>query len=335
MSTSGETHSVFPETTLYLSVKGCCCHSLCMLGIVLTMLRTILIIGVVLSLTLSGCRTDAGGQSDDIQIVVTTTVLGDVVANVAGPDASVVILMPTGADPHDYQASARQVAALNQADIVFVNGLGLEAALEDVLESAAADGASILEVAPLLEPLPFGDGDSHDPHVWMDPARMAKAATIIAQSLTSLDDSVDWKSRADAYGTRLDATDKEIERILAAIPERDRKLVTNHDSLAYLADRYDFVVVGTVVPGGSTLGDPSSGELAQLVRVIEEEDVQALFGETTQPSALADALAAEVGGEIEVIELYTGSLGAPGSGADTLIGMLLTNARRIAEGLVG
>jgi zinc/manganese transport system substrate-binding protein len=164
---------------------------------------------------------------------------------------------------------------------------------------------------------------------------MAKAATIIAQSLTSLDDSVDWESRADAYGIRLDATDKEIEGILAAIPERDRKLVTNHDSLAYLADRYDFVVVGTVVPGGSTLGDPSSEELAQLVRVIEEEDVQALFVETTQTSALADALAAEVGSEIEVIELYTGSLGAPGSGADTLIGMLLTNARRIAEGLGG
>jgi zinc/manganese transport system substrate-binding protein len=250
------------------------------------MLRTRLIIGRLLSLTLSACGTDAGGRSDDIQIVVSTTVLGDVVANVTGPDASVVILMPTGADPHDYQASARQVAALNQADIVFVNGLGLEAALDDVLESAAADGANILEVAPLLEPLPFGDGDSDDPHVWMDPTRMAKAATIIAQSLTSLDDSVDWKSRADAYGTRLDATDKEIEGILAAIPERDRKLVTNHDSLAYLADRYDFVVVGTVVPGGSTLGDPSSEELAQLVRASPRRSEARSRSSTSTPGRL-------------------------------------------------
>lgn len=284
-------------------------------------------------MALSACGTDADGQSDDLRIVVTTNILGDVVSNVVGTDASVEVLMPTGADPHDYQASARQVAALNQADIVFVNGLGLEAALIDVLDSAAADGANILVVAPLLDPLPFGDTESDDPHVWMDPARMAKAAMLIAESLAPLDSSVDWRARANAYGSQLEKTGQEIEEILAGVPERDRLLVTNHDSLGYLADRYDFVVIGTVVPGGSTLGDPSSEELAQLVRVIEDEEVHALFVETTQPSALAEALAAEVGDEIEVIELYTGSLGAPGSGADTLIGMLLTNARRILEGL--
>ena len=269
--------------------------------------------------------------------MVTTTILGDVVTNIVGADASVEILMPTGAEPHDYQASARQVAALSKADIVFVNGLGLEAALIDVLESAAADGANIFEVGPLLDPLPFGDNgsgaESDDPHVWMDPIRMAEAAFIIAKALGSLDANVDWQARASAYGALLEGTNQEIEKILAGVAARDRLLVTNHDSLGYLADRYGFVVVGTVVPGGSTLGNPSSEELAHLVRVIEQQDVRALFVETTQPSALAEALAAEVGGEVEVIELYTGSLGAPGSGADTLIGMLLTNARRIAEGL--
>jgi zinc/manganese transport system substrate-binding protein len=92
-------------------------------------------------------------------------------------------------------------------------------------------------------------------------------------------------------------------------------------------------VIGTVVPGGATLAEPSSAELAALVEEIEAEGVRAIFAETTEPSVLADAIAAETGGTVEVVELYTGSLGEPGSGADTLIGMLITNARRIAEAL--
>jgi zinc/manganese transport system substrate-binding protein len=113
----------------------------------------------------------------------------------------------------------------------------------------------------------------------------------------------------------------------------NRLLVTNHDALGYFADRYDFEIVGVVIPGGSTLADPSSAELAALVETLLETDVPAIFAETSSPAQLAETVAAEAGNDVEVVELHTGSLGEPGSGADTLIGMLRTNATRIRDAL--
>ena len=110
-------------------------------------------------------------------------------------------------------------------------------------------------------------------------------------------------------------------------------MVTNHEAFGYFADRYGFEIIGVVIPGGSTLAEPSSAELADLVEVMEQSGTGAIFAETTQPTTLAEAVAAELGGEVEVVELFTESLGGPGSGADTLQEMLVTNAGRISEAL--
>jgi zinc/manganese transport system substrate-binding protein len=298
---------------------------------------------VVLAFVGGACGND-DATGDATVIVATTTILGDVAAQIVGDDATVQVLIPIGADPHDYQPSSQDVAAIQRADLVVANGLGLEDGLSDVLESAAADGARVLEIAPRLDPLPFGEHSGHDdeaahdegdgdPHVWFDPLRMADAARLIAAELSAVDSSIDWDAGAEVYGAALRAADTEIAEILSVIPASGRKLATNHDALGYFAARYGFEVIGTVVPGGATLAEPSSAELAALVAEIEAEGVRAIFAETTEPSALADAIAAEIGGTVEVVELYTGSLGEPGSGADSLIGLLLTNARRIADAL--
>lgn len=294
-------------------------------------MRTILIIGATSLLLLTACGNDEVEAVSGPSVVVTTTIIGDVVRNVVGADATIEVLVPTGADPHDYQASSRQVAGINRADLVVANGLGLEEALVDVLQAAKKDGANILEIAPLLDPIPLGN--SLDPHVWLDPKRMADAARLIAEEMTRVDASIDWSSRAEAYAIELDITHREIESILEAVHGDSRNLVTDHDALGYFAAVYGFEVVGTVIPGGSTLGAPSSDELAKLVRLIEMEGVVAIFAGTTESSAVASAVAAEVGHEVVVVELYTGSLGEPGSGADTLVRMMLTNAELIAEAL--
>lgn len=299
-------------------------------------LRKALTAGLALSMLLGACSDD--GAPEGRTVVATTTILGDVAANVVDGDAEVVVLAPLGADPHDFQPSSAQVATINEADLVVANGLGLEEGLEDVLDGAAADGVNIIELAPQLDPLPFGSGDdsdSQDPHVWLDPLRMGEAATLIAAELTRIDASVDWSARADAYATELAALDREIEATLAAIPEGGRLLVTNHDSLGYFAARYGFDVIGTVIPAGTTLADPSSEALADLVSIMEKKGVSAIFAETTLPAVLAEAVAAELGSDVEVVSLYTGSLGEAGSGAETLIAMLRTNAERIAEALGG
>ena len=129
-------------------------------------------------------------------------------------------------------------------------------------------------------------------------------------------DSVDWTARGNVYADALTTADEDIQATLEVVPPANRKLVTNHDALGYFASRYGFEVVGVVIPGGSTLAEPSSAELTELVAVVEQEQVQAIFAETTNPEVLADAVAAEAGGEVIVVELFTGSLGEPGSGAD-------------------
>jgi len=295
------------------------------------MLRMILIIGAMSLLVLTACGDDELATDHGLTVVVTTTVIGDLVRNVVGPDVTVEVLVPIGADPHDYQASSRQVAQINRASLVVANGLGLEEALIDVLHAAERDGANVLEIAPLLEPIPVGSG--FDPHVWLDPGRMAQAARVVAEEMVRVDASIDWSSRAAAYAIELDITRREVESILHAVPQDSKKLVANHDSLGYFAAVYGFEIVGTVIPGGSTLGAPSSSDLANLVGVIEEEGIRAIFAETTEPSVIAASVAAEVSHQVEVVDLYTGSLGEPGSGADTLIGMLLANAEMIARAL--
>jgi zinc/manganese transport system substrate-binding protein len=336
-------------------------------------------LGLTLALAVAACgpAADESLTQPEFTVVATTTILGDVVSNIVGDEAEVVVLMPIGADPHDFRASSAQVASINRADLVVANGLSLEEGLEDVLEAAVGDGIRVIEVGPLVDPIPFamadhddehsedhadeehadehGDedhadeehadeehaGDEHhdhgseDPHVWLDPLRMAEAARLIADELAEIAPDTDWAAGATEYANTLQAADARIVEMLSTIPSEARRLVTNHGSLGYFADRYGFSIVGTVVPGGTSIGDPSSEELASLVEVMEREGVRVIFADTSLPTELADAVAAELGEAVSVIELYTGSLGEPGSGAESLVGMLETNADRIADALGG
>ena len=305
---------------------------------------TVMVIAGLLPAALTGCSSDDPAEGP-VSVVATTTILGDLVRNVVGDNAEVEVLVPVGANPHDFQASAQQVAAIQRADLVVANGLGLEAGLHDVLEAATGDGVRVWEVAPDVEPRPFVEvvdaeedhedyesGDL-DPHFWLDPLRVALAADLLAAELAEAAPGVDWPARADVYAAELDSLDiRSVER-LAVVAPADRKLVTNHLSLGYFSDRYGFEMIGTVIPGGESLANPSSAELASLVEVIESEQVRAIFTETIEPDTLAQAVAAEVGYEVKVVELYTGSLGEPGSAADTLVKMLTANVERIAKAL--
>lgn len=288
---------------------------------------------IVLALLVAACGNDGAGQP---RIVVTTNILGDLVANVVGDGATVEVLIPAGADPHEFQPSSAQVAAMARADLVVANGLGLEEALAGVLESVAADGVAVFEVAPLLDPIEVVEGDDHslDPHVWMDPLRMADAAGLVAGELSRIDPEVGWEERALAYAERLRAVHVEIEGILEAVPPDRRVLVTNHATMGYFADRYGWDVLATVIPGGSSTGAPSSGDSAELVRLIRSRDLPAIFVDATRNDDVARTVAAEVGG-VDVVTLHTESLTGPGGPAPTLVDLLRHNAREIARAASG
>ena len=296
---------------------------------------------LVLVFSTAACNEKAE-QPQGLKVVATTNILGDVVRNIVAEDGSVEVLIPIGADPHDFQPSARQIATVATADLVIANGLGLEEGLLDVLESAVSDGVNVIFLGELLDPLPFNDSGSHDhesddhesdPHIWMDPDRMAIAAQIIGESLLSLEPSVNWLSRSQAYAEALREADSQIRSLLSRVPEAQRKLVTNHDSLGYFSASYGFEVIGVVIPKGTTLAEPSSSRLADLIDDIRQENISAIFVETTESDNLARSIAEETATPVQIVEIYTGSLGGSGSGAETLIEMLITNARLIAEAL--
>lgn len=288
-------------------------------------------------------------------IVVTTNVLGDVVGEVVGDAADVVTVMPVGADPHDFQASAEEVDTLMNADALIVNGAAFEEGLLDVIENAVDDGIPTFEAISVVETIEFGEGehadddehadedgehDDHDhagadPHFFTDPMRMIAAVDGIVgflQDELEFVDTAALQESADAYVAELRSLDADVAGLVDTIPDERRVLVTNHDVFGYFADRYGFEVVGVVVPGGSTTESVSAGDLAELAEVVVTEAVPAIFTDNSASDELAATLADEVG-DIAVVTLYTGSLGEADSDGATYLGMVRSNAERISAAL--
>ena len=328
------------------------------------------------ALVLSGCvdlsgETDlaappAGSPSPALSIVVSTTVLGGVVSDIArcaeGDDQAVTVVMPVGVDPHDFQPSSAHVASMVAADLVIVNGLGLEEGLLPALDSIGSDGARVLEIGELIDPLPFGaeaeehsedehhddhadedhsesgaEEDDHahgayDPHFWMDMDRMAAAARLIGEEVETFG-AEGYSACGEEVAASIEGAEQELLDTLAGVPDARRILVTDHDALSYFAESFGFRVIGVVIPGGSTLGEPNSQELAALVSVIQDQDVPAIFGDATLSNEILEILAAEAGRDVQVVSLFIGSLGGPDSGATSYEEMMMTNADRIAQAL--
>ena len=181
------------------------------------------------------------------------------------------------------------------------------------------------------------EGHGHggdDPHVWFDPHRVSGALPRLARTLTA-DGGLD-AAAVDAclssYQAELEAADAEIAAEVAQLPAESRKLVTNHEALGYFADRYGFEVIGTVIPTPASMAQTNPAQLEELAEIIEHEGIKALFAEALHTLDDVEALAARVG-DVEVVTLYTGSLGPPGSGAETYVGFLRTNTALIVDAL--
>ena len=331
------------------------------------MRRSLLVTVAAATLVLSACgsadssapQPAATPAASAVNVVATTTMLGDVVGQILScAGGTVTVLMPAGTDPHDFSASSDQVAAMVTANLVVANGLGLEAGLTDAFENAAADGAKVFEVGPLVDPIEFGagaheegheeegpeeegheeEGHEHgslDPHFWFDMNRMALAAELIGAELAESTGDGAYATCATTTAANIRTAEAGVRTALESVPADQRILVTDHEALGYLADNYGYEIAGTVIPSGTTLAEPSSADLAALVATIKAEGVTAIFANVAQTTGLAEAVAAETGTPIKIIPLYVESLGAPDSPAATYLQMMQTNADLIASGLKG
>lgn len=283
----------------------------------------------------------AGAATAQLRVAATTTFVGEIVASVGGSNVAVGTIYPRDADPHAYEPKPSEVARLVGSRVVFMNGLGLENALRGPLDTLKADGASVVEVSAGVRTRHGGDcqgdHDHHDhavdPHVWYDPVALMTWTTNIVRELSRLDPAhaEDYRVRGRKQAEALIALDAWIRTQVATIPAERRVLVTDHEALGYYADRYGLRIAGAVMPGVSTLAEPSARDLAALQRLIARESVRTIFVGGGVTPQLVERVAADVGAK--VVLLPACALGTAGTETGTLDGYLRALTRAIVRGL--
>jgi zinc/manganese transport system substrate-binding protein len=272
----------------------------------------------------SACQstTSANSVSGKPTIVVTYSILGAVVKDLVGDQANVVVSMPNGQDPHEWEPSARDIETLTHADLVVQNGLGLEGGMEKALAQAKEAGVTVFTASNHItvrkvgvgEGIPSGDPDqaigADDPHLWVDPIAIKQIVAALSDTLKA-DLNLDVSTRAVDLEMRLDQLNQTIIDKVNTLPQDQRKLVTGHESLGYFAERYGFKLIGAIVPSLTTQAEISASELSALKTLIEENHVKAIFTELGTPPAVAESIGKETG--VQVVSVSTHILPEDGS----------------------
>lgn len=306
-----------------------------------------LLVAALIAMTASGCRggSVAGGSLD---VIASATFLADIAQNVAGDRFTLRALVPANADLHAYEPTPHDVADVAGADLFIVNGAGLEQTLEDTVRSAGGKVRIVEASAGLASRTPragepgapgAGTGDDAsaaepDPHFWLDPTLVTTYVENIRVAFAAADPqgAATYQANADRYVTQLGELDRWIRAQVDTVPASARKLVMNHMSHGYFADRYGFTIVGAVIPSVGTGDTPTARQLADLTRTIRETGAKAIFVELDQSPALATQVAAETGIAV-VADLRDHALSGPDGEAPTYIAMMKYDTRRIVEAL--
>jgi manganese/iron transport system substrate-binding protein len=263
-------------------------------------------IALLASALLIACQENEtqGGGTATVEVVVSLDLFADFVRQVGGDRVDVSSLIPAGADPHTYEPTPSRVANLTKADLVIVNGLGLEAAVQDVIDQNTPSSTPVVELSEGLSVITT-DHDSN-PHLWLNVENAMAYVERIRDALVEVDPAgaETYRANADSYLAELQTLDQEVAAAIDSIPPERRKLVTFHDAFPYMAQRYGLEVVGVVV--ASPGKEPSAKDVADLVDAITAEDVPAVFKEP-QFNARVLELAADDAG-VEVCTLYSGAL---------------------------
>jgi ABC-type Zn uptake system ZnuABC Zn-binding protein ZnuA len=305
---------------------------------------------------LLGCRPAAvqtpleKDASAALQVVATTTILGDVVQQIGGEQVQVSVLVPPGTDPHSFQPAPGEIRKIADADLVITSGAGLDAFLDRLLENAIPQGdqekivsaSEGIEFRRLTPGAPGGDKDEPgdhldemeiDPHVWFNPGNVIIWTENIERALSQADpgNAKQYAENAESYREELRALDSWVQAEVEKVPAKNRLLVSDHQTLGYFAERYGLQLAGTVIPGSNAAAEPSAEDLAALVDAIRAKGVQAIFVGSTVSPALAQRLAADTG--VQVVPIYTDSLTPPGGQASTYLDLMRFDVQSIVEAL--
>jgi ABC-type Zn uptake system ZnuABC Zn-binding protein ZnuA/ABC-type Mn2+/Zn2+ transport system permease subunit len=294
---------------------------------------------VALPLLAAGCGS-AGGSTDKLDVVATTTQLGDFAREVGGEAVEVDQILEPNSDPHDYEPRPSDVEGAASAEVIFASGDNLDAWIGEIVSDSGSDAEVVdlgAEVPVRLPGESSGEEASkYDPHWWHDPRNAEAAVREIERGLVAADPGhrAVFERNARAYLAKLRALDRGIARCVDSVPPARRKLVTDHDAFGYFAARYGIEVIGAVIPSQTTQAQASAQDLSELARTIESERVKAVFPESSLSSKVVDAIAGQTGASAEY-SLYGDTLGPEGSDGDTYVGMEEANAEAMVRGFTG
>ena len=282
-----------------------------------------------------------------LRVVATTTQVGSVAGEIGGDAIELTVLLRPGIEAHDFELTPVAGAALEEADLILISGAGLEDWLDETLETiGGADRVRDLSEGVSLR-TPADDATGHegeedheeevDPHYWLSAQNAIVMAGNARDALADAapEHAAAFAERAGILLARLEEADTEVRTMIGEIPADERRIVTDHDALGYFIDAYGLEFVGSVFSSLDVSSEPSAQDIEALVAEIREQGVTAIFTESSVNPRLAAAVAEETEARLVEEPIYTDSLGADGSGAETLDGMLLHNARVIRDGLLG
>ncbi|MGF7049213.1 manganese/zinc/iron transport system substrate-binding protein [Paenibacillus sp. DS2015] len=293
---------------------------------------------------LAGCGSEdneAGAKEGKIKITATIGMISDIVREIGGEHVEVTGLMGPGVDPHLYKASQGDIRKLDQADIVFYNGLHLEGKMTDILEKMGAKKTVVavsedIDKSKLRSGKDTG-GTEYDPHIWFDVKLWMQASQKVVDTLkeSDPDHADDYTLNGEAYLAQLTALDQEVRESINEIPEATRVLVTAHDAFGYYGEAYNIKVMG--LQGISTAAEYGSKDVSVLRDFLIDNKIKAVFVESSIPPKSMEAIIAgalEKGHQVRIGgELYSDAMGAEGSESDHYIGMIRHNTKVIAEAL--
>jgi len=280
-------------------------------------------------------------DGNKIQVVSTIGMITDVVQEVGGEEVEAIGLMGPGVDPHLYKASQGDMTRLDRADMIFYGGLHLEGKMTEIFEKLERSKPTVAvsrEIdTSLLRSGEDAGGTQYDPHIWFNVKHWISATEMIRDALASYDPAhADlYKENAEKYIQQLKELDGEVRTAVAEIPQSGRVLVTAHDAFGYFGEAYGIKVMG--LQGISTAAEYGSKDVSELRDYLVDNKIKAVFVESSIPTKSMEAVIAgakEKGHEVEIGgELYSDSLGEPGSDADTYIKMVRHNVSTIVNAL--
>ncbi|MGB1251254.1 MAG: metal ABC transporter solute-binding protein, Zn/Mn family [Candidatus Promineifilaceae bacterium] len=302
-----------------------------------------LILLVVFAVFVAACGGGATESSGKLKVVTTTGQLGDAVANIGGDTLELASLLGPGIDPHLYVPTEGDVGKFSSADVIFYNGINLEAQMSRIMAQMGERGKIVVSVGDSMPESDLlnweGEGKAFDPHIWNDPVLWSQGVELIRDMLMEADpDNADvYEANTKAYLAEIAETHAYVTELINSIPESQRVMITAHDAFAYFGRTYGLEVAG--LQGISTESEAGTADVQNLAAFIIERGVPAMFVETSVPARTIEAVQAAVQAQGAAVEiggsLFSDALGEAGTAAATYNGMLRHNAETLTGALGG